>query len=168
MVGNNKGYYHQATGAPPAPLSRCIYICPNCEKPTYFEGDQQVPGAAYGNEVGHLPAEIASLYKEARNCMAVSSYTAAVLACRKLLMNVAVAQGAKEGDKFIAYVDHLASAGFVPPNARGWVDHIRKKSNEANHEIKLMGRADAEDLITFAEMLLKLVFEFPSRVPSTP
>jgi hypothetical protein len=100
--------------------------------------------------------------------MAVASYTAAVLACRKLLMNVAVSQGAAAGDRFIAYVDHLASAGFVPPNARGWLDHIRRKSNEANHEISLMTKADAEDLVTFAEMLLKLIFEFPNRVPKGP
>ena len=55
---------------------------------------------------------------------------------------------------------------YVPPNGQGWVDHIRKKGNEANHEIRLMSRRDAEELILLAEMLLKFVYEFPSRVPS--
>lgn len=81
-------------------------------------------------------------------------------------MNIAVAQGAKAGETFLTYVDHLAETGYVPPNGRGWVDHIRKKGNEANHEIKLMVQADAEELIAFTEMLLKFIYEFPNRVPT--
>jgi hypothetical protein len=45
------------------------------------------------------------------------------------------------------------------------VDHIRKKGNEANHEIALMTRVDAEELLSFSEMLLKFIYEFPSRIP---
>ena len=45
------------------------------------------------------------------------------------------------------------------------VDHIRKKGNEANHEIVLMEKEDAEDLLVFSEMLLKFIYEFPKRVP---
>ncbi len=82
-------------------------------------------------------------------------------------MNIAVQQGAKEGLKFIEYVEYLAANGFIPPNGRGWVDHIRKKGNEATHEISLMGLADAEELVAFSEMLLKFVYEFPSRVPTS-
>jgi hypothetical protein len=99
------------------------------------------------------------------NSVAVSSYTAAVLTCRKLLMNIAVAQGAGPGKTFVSYVEHLAASGYVPPNGRGWVDHIRTKGNEANHEIVLMSKAEAEELISFAEMLLKFIYEFSSRVP---
>ena len=53
-----------------------------------------------------------------------------------------------------------------PPNGKGWVDHIRKKGNEAAHEIVLMTKADADELIVFSEMLLKFVYEFPNRVPT--
>ena len=80
-------------------------------------------------------------------------------------MNIAVAQGAKQGESFIAYVEYLANSGFVPPNGRGWVDHIRSKGNEANHEIRLMSQPEAEELISFLEMLLKFIYEFPSKVP---
>jgi len=48
-------------------------------------------------------------------------------------MSIAVAQGAKEGQSFLSYVEYLANAGYVPPNGRHWVDHIRTKGNEANH-----------------------------------
>jgi hypothetical protein len=48
------------------------------------------------------------------------------------------------------------------------VDHIRKKGNEANHEIAIMSRTDAEELISFIEMLLKFMYEFPARIPPPP
>lgn len=144
-----------------------IYVCPFCTEPTYLSDGRQVPGVAPGNDVKELPNDVDNLYREARNCVAASSYTAAVLTCRKLLMSIAVAQNAEAGKSFIAYVDYLADNGYVPPNGRGWVDHIRKKGNEANHEIVLMKKPDAEELILFAEMLLKFIYEFPSRVPSS-
>jgi len=143
-----------------------IYVCPNCDKPTFFDHDRQFPGVAPGNEVGHLPDDLKQLYREARNCCSVSAFTASVLASRKMLMNIAVAHGAKEGASFVTYIDHLAASGFIPPNGKGWVDHIRKKGNEATHEIKLMPQTDTDELITFIEMLLKFIYEFPGRIPS--
>ena len=142
-----------------------ILICPHCDSPTYVKDGTQIPDVAPGNEVGNLPQELEDLYREARQCVSVSAYTASVLACRKLLMNIAVTQGAKEGKSFASYVQHLADKGFIPPNGHGWVDHIRKKGNEATHEIKVMSREDAEELISFAEMLMKFIYEFPSKIP---
>lgn len=128
-----------------------------------------MPSPAPGNEVLHVPPELAKLYQEARVCAGAGAHTSAVLACRKMLMNIAVTQGAKPGESFIKYVEYLAASGYVPPNGKGWVDHIRKKGNEATHEIALMGQADAEELIGFTEMLLKFIYEFPARVPpATP
>src|SRR5688500_10069817 len=121
-----------------------IYICPHCTNPTYFDGAAQIPGVAPGTEVAHVPPDVASLYREARNAVAAGANTASVLTCRKLLMNLAVSQGAAPNKKFIEYVDFLASSGYVPPNGRGWVDHIRTKGNEATHEIVLMTQRDAE------------------------
>jgi hypothetical protein len=159
-VANDKGYF------PNNHHLRRIYICPNCDKPTFFDESARHPGVAPGNEVQHLPLELEQLYREARNCCSVSAFTASVLASRKLLMNIAVQQGAKEGLKFIEYVEYLAANGFIPPNGKGWVDHIRKKGNEATHEIALMSQPDSEELISFSEMLLKFIYEFPSRVPN--
>jgi hypothetical protein len=124
-----------------------------------------VPGAAYGKSVDHLPGDLLPLYQECRNCMIVSAYTASVLTCRKILMHVAVEKGAPPGDTFQAYVNYLITANVIPGHFQTWVDHIRSKSNEANHKIVLMGQKDAEDLLSFAEMLLKVVYEYPNRVP---
>ena len=71
-------------------------------------------------------------------------------------MHIAVDKGANPGETLITYIEHLTRAGYVPPDGRGWVD-IRRKGNEANHEIQiqLTTRNDAEELIVFTEMLLK-------------
>lgn len=157
LVATHQGYRSDYLGV--------ILICPHCDSPTYIKNGIQIPNVAPGNEVGSLPQELDDLYKEVRQCVSVSAYTASVLACRKLLMNIAVTQGAEEGKSFASYVQHLADKGFIPPNGRGWVDHIRKKGNEATHEIKVMSREDAEELISFAEMLMKFIYEFPSKIP---
>jgi len=159
VVASDRGYQT-------ADAHHAVHICPHCPRPSYIAGGQQVPGVAPGNDVQSLPKDIESLYREARNSTAVSAYTSAVLTCRKLLMNIAVSQGAPEGQRFIEYVQYLADNGFVPPHGKGWVDHIRKKGNEATHEIVTMTLQDAEDLIAFTEMLLKFIYEFPSRVPT--
>lgn len=160
IVSSNQGWW---TGHVPQEF---IYLCPHCRRPTYFGDQGQLPGMAPGGEVAGVPEETAKLYREARLCVAAGAATASVLAARKLLMHIAVEQGAKAGGTFIGYVEYLAEKGYVPPKGKGWVDHIRKKGNEANHEIKLMTAEDAIELVTFSEMLLKFIYEFPSRVPA--
>jgi hypothetical protein len=141
-------------------------ICPSCNQPTYFRSADQFPGVSFGSPVRGLPDDVESLYEQVRECTSAGAYTPAVLACRKILMHIAVDQKAKEGGSFLDYVEYLAANGFVPPNGKGWVDHIRKKGNDANHEIVFMSRSDAEDLIIFVEMLLKFIYEFPKRIPA--
>jgi len=146
-----------------------IYICPNCNKPTHFPSPKsynQTPGAILGNDIGHLPHQINTLYCEARKCIAANAYTSSVLLSRKLMMHIAVEQGAPEGSTFLSYVEYLSDNGFVPPNGKGWVDHIRTKGNEANHEIRIMEPDEASQLISFLEMLLKFIYEFPALIPT--
>lgn len=163
-VGPDRGIF---TEKAPDGRQRFVYFCSSCGRPTFFDPDgQQFPGARFGDSVAHLPKDVEMLYEEARSCMSSQSYTPAVLACRKILMNVSVGLGAKQGEPFVAYVQFLADNGYVPPKGKHWVDHIRKKSNEANHEIALMTRTDAEQLITFSEMMLKFIFELPAVVPA--
>jgi len=148
-----------------------IYYCSRCKKPTFFDGNQnQVPGPMFGEGVQHVPTDIDKLYNEARKAVSVQAYTAAVLACRKVLMNVAVSLQAPEGQSFASYVEYLSNLGYIPPNGKHWVDHIRTKSNEANHEIALMSQEEAQRLITFVQMLLTFIYELPKGVPtpSTP
>ncbi|PWB49232.1 MAG: hypothetical protein C3F06_14800 [Candidatus Methanoperedenaceae archaeon] len=161
-VASQKGYYavvNTLTGT----YYEYIFICHYCKKPTYIDEQRnQIPGSIYGNEVSDLPTEIENLYNEARNCVSCKAYTASVLCSRKLLMNIAVLKGAKEGLKFFEYVNFLSDKNYTPPDGKDWVDHIRKKGNEAAHEIAIMNKEDAEELIDFIEMLLKFIYEFPA------
>ena len=164
-VASERGWFALGPGRKQAAF---VYVCHHCTAPTYFnelEGGKQVPGVVFGETVQDIPdAGTQALYEEARMCTGAGCYTAAVLACRKLLMHVAVSLGANEGEPFIGYVQFLADNHYVPPGAKGWVDHIRKKGNEANHEISLMKQEDAEELLAFVQMLLKVIYEFPAAV----
>lgn len=152
-----------------------IYICHYCSCPTYFRElnnvEHQVPGPSPGTSVKNLPALVGDLYQEARDCMKVGAYTASVLTSRKLLMHIAVENDAPEGASFASYVEFIAEH-LLGPRQRSWIDHIRTQGNQANHEVKLMGKEEAMQLIDFLEMLLKLIYEYPARIsppgPVTP
>lgn len=140
-----------------------VWLCPECTFPSFLAYDDQCPGPTAGKLIAHLPPEIDNLYEEARDCLTVSAFTGTVLLCRKLLMNVAVSQGAVVNLSFQAYVDYLLNAHLVPSNARQWLDSIRKKGNDATHEIPQTNREDAVTILEFTDMLLRLTYELPQR-----
>lgn len=165
FVASNLGFeaFDPALGA--HDIRATAHICPFCSNLNVNSPDGKWPSIMSGNTVAHVPENIEELYNEARRSEGAGAYTASVLTCRKLLMNIAVNKGAIEGQTFVTYVEFLSDKGYVPPDGKHWVDHIRKRGNEANHEIALMRKEDSSELISFSEMLLKLVFEFPARVP---
>lgn len=161
-IGHREGYFfkhinHGSTYAN-------IRICSSCHRPTYFEGEKQVPGPLAERTVEHLPSDVATLYEEARRDCAEGCFTSAVLILRKILMHLAVNKEAKPGLKFEQYVDYLGVNGFVPLDGKPWVDRIRNKGNGANHEIVAVNPQDADDVLTFTEMLLRFVYEMPGRL----
>ena len=167
-LSSNDGYTKASNSDGSGATVAFIYICHHCLKPTHFEEGKHIPGARYGEDVkGVSDSGVESLYKEARDSYSQSAFTASVLCCRKLLMHIAISKGAATGLKFIEYVEFLSSENYVPRDAKGWVDQIRLIGNEANHEIVIMTEEQAKDLLSFVAMLLKLVYEFPSKVPTS-
>ena len=162
-LASEKGYsaQHSHTGQ-----RRFVFICHQCEKATFFdELGKQTPGTLYGGDVKNIDDEkINMLYSEARRSFSTNSFTAVVLCCRKILMHIAVSKGAPENKNFIEYVEYLSNKNYIPPDAKWWVDYIRTKGNEANHEIAIMIEDDAKNLLSFIEMLLKIIYEFPANV----
>jgi DNA-binding transcriptional LysR family regulator len=143
-----------------------VAICHRCTCPTFIDTDKnQYPAPFFGDPVADVDdTDVLAMYEEARGAYSGGSFTAAVLCCRKLLMHIAVAKGAPVGKNFVTYVKYLSDNHFVPPDAQDWVDQIRQRGNEANHEIVLMGAEDAEELISFSGMLLKVIYQFPAQV----
>ena len=161
-VAPNEGYFslyksHSSESAQ-------IYICPKCNNPTFFNYHHyQTPKPLLGRSISKIPDEdISALYQEARGCTSVGAYTGCVMICRKILMNLAVKEGALEGESFVSYVNYLFENGFVPPKGKTWVDAIRKRGNNANHEISLMKEKDANLMLHFVEGLLRFNYELPN------
>ena len=125
-VGSSLGYNftHEQRGTHWA----VIRICPLCNRPTYFECERQFPGVSFGGEVKNVPSEVGALYDEARKCTAASAYTAAVLSARKILMNIAVNQGADEGKTFVEYVQYLSVICALEPDRSVAGDQPRAES----------------------------------------
>lgn len=140
-----------------------VAICPRCGNPTYVRGTLQVPDVPFGDQIDYLPDEVGALYREARSSISAGNFTAATMVGRKLLMNVAHTKGAAEGQSFQAYVTHLVDHHIVTPDMEPWVDEIRKIGNIANHEIAPIERDEAEQLVTFVSMLLRVAYEYPGK-----
>jgi len=140
-----------------------IYICHKCKKPTFFDiYENQTPGPITGTPVKYIPnKEVENLFNEAKACFSINAYTSSVMCCRKLLMNISVSEGAKEGLSFAEYVNYLNDSNYIPPNGKQWVDSIRKLGNSANHNIDFKTQKDAERILSFTEMLLRFIYELP-------
>lgn len=161
-IASDRGYYNNSTGDY---IKGYIYICHHCNKPTLFDSDGQVPGALHGKafdeKIFNGDIEIFDLYNEARKNMMVNSYTSVGMCCRKLLMNIAVNCGADEDKTFKYYVEYLDDENYIPVNSKVWVDIIRDKGNEANHEIKSLTFNEAMTLLKFIETLINIIYEMP-------
>jgi hypothetical protein len=143
-----------------------VHVCHHCTRPTFHdEGSQQFPGVAYGEPAKGIGDDsVEKLDEEARRAMSVNRFTAVVLSCRGLLMHLAVSRGAAPGESFVNYVQFLADNHYMSPDAKDWVGHIRLQGNEANHVINTMTRDDTELLVSFIQILLKVIYEFPSAI----
>ena len=139
-----------------------IYICPDCANPTYFTNSTQVPAPYFGNLVESMPEDMETLYKEARECISIRAYTAAVMLCRKLLMHIAVEKGDGEDKSFKEYVEYLDTNHYLPPGSKELAEQIRKQGNEANHKLESKTEEDAKQLIRFVEMLARFIYEIQS------
>lgn len=122
-ISSNNGYSTYVD------VSSYLYICHKRNNPRLFNyNSQQIPDSPYGSYVKHIDDNnVECLYQEARNCLSCNANTASVICSRKLLVNIAVSKGAKEGLKFIDYIEYLSDKGFISPDGKEWVDHIRKK-----------------------------------------
>lgn len=160
-TGTTHGYTHEGSG----PLTN-IYICTNCGCPTFYDQNGiQRPGPLLGRNIENLPADVNEIYREIRESIKASNYTASQLLGRKLIMHLAVGvAGAKEGETFVKYVDHLKDAGYVPPNGKAWIDYVKKLGNEKNHEIKIGTAEESSKILKFVEVLLIFIYEFAQEV----
>jgi len=156
-TGTTHGYQHEGSG----PQTK-ICICTNCGCPTFYDQNGiQHPGPLLGRNIENLPSDIAEIYREIRESIKVSNFTAAQLLGRKMIMHLAVSVAeAKEGETFVQYVEHLKKTGYVPPNGEAWINYVKEMGNEKNHEIKVGNVDEASKILKFIEVLLIFIYEF--------
>jgi hypothetical protein len=160
-VASRISYY---TGGHPQALARA---CPECNCLTLFTPEgESLPIAPPGSPVVNVPSELSDLHDEARHAAGAGAHTASVMVSRKMLMNIAVREGAPENQRFVQYVDYLEDEGFFSPKMRSFVTYIKDLGNEANHEIAPKTAEDAIAAIEFVGALLRHNYEVPSKVPS--
>jgi hypothetical protein len=143
-----------------------VIICTSCNQPTYLFQEEgiQVPSPKLVANVEHLPASLSTLFNETREAISAGLYNSTVLLCRKMLMNLAVLEGADENQSFLFYVDYFVNNDFITVKMRPWVDKIRLIGNTATHEIPDIQKEDAYIAFEFLVMLLKMIYEFPNKM----
>ena len=151
LVASNVGYCAQRG----MNCYESIYICPHCKAPHVVDfGNREMLSALPGRPIKKLPDVVNQVYEEARNCIAAGAYTSAVMILRKILMNLAVEEGAKEGDSFAHYVDYLCENGFVHRRQHEQAKRIQRLGNDANHKIESRTKEDALELLNLVQLIL--------------
>lgn len=168
QVGLNKHEQYWQTGplnpmGRPVSYDRDIRVCVDCGMATTFVKDDPYPRPMRGESMDARGKSddiklIVLLYDEARYALSQGAASCAVLMFRKLLMHIAVEQGAKSGQKFIEYVEYLKTQGIVGKPMHGLVDRIRTEGNEENHEVVRATDQKASDLLTLVTLLIKSVY----------
>jgi len=142
---------------------RDIRVCPDCGGATTFVRDEQYPRPLLGDGLNAQDKSddvklIVALYDEARMGLSQGASSCAVLMFRKLLMHIAVEQGAQPNLRFVEYVDYIKTQGVVGTPMHPLVDRIRADGNEENHEIVRATREKAEDLLMLVTLLIRSVY----------
>jgi hypothetical protein len=74
-------------------------------------------------------------------------------------MHVAVEKGARESQTFAHYLDFLLTKGFIPIQARQWVDVIRRHGNDSAHGLFPPDGERAIGTLELTAILLRMVYE---------
>lgn len=143
-----------------------VVECPACHRPSIYEYGEQTtaPFSKALRPVNNLPEKIDAVYQEVRAGIGAKCYTSAVILSRTALMYIAVEKGAPDNLNFQKYVDFMVSEGYIPPNAKGWVDKIRQMGNRAVHDLEIWEKEDAELIGRFLMYLLIFIYELPSSI----
>jgi hypothetical protein len=172
-IQSNTGYHTTFQGGRGAGHTSVIKICGNCNAPTLFlpDGTQSPAPAPAGGPIANCPADLDSLFEQARRSLGANAPTACVLVCRKIIHHIAVdRRGTAQGKfgNFKEAIEYLNDNHYLPPGGDRWVHYVRDRANEENHEIKLMSREDADALLMLTRHLLIHIYDLPSRVPVVP
>lgn len=147
--------------------TRRAYICPNCERISYWEDGRILwPSPQVGTDVPSLPAEIEQVYTEIRGAAGYKLNRSVLLLARSLLMHVAVGLGAPQKKTFQYYVEFFDEQHHIPANAKGWVQWIKDVGNESAHDITGVSDEIVSGVLSLVELLLRNIYSAPQAIPN--
>lgn len=142
----------------PHPWS-AVVSCEQCGSVTAVcQGEQYPPSDDWAGD-RDVPAHVSGAYEEARECLAAGHYTATAMMCRKMIMNLVVDHGAKEGRRYGEYVGWFAENGYITSSIKRWVEFIRDCGNKANHRLGSVGKRRAMAAFMLTTELMRRVYE---------
>lgn len=133
-------------------------LCPRCGGGSVKNDDIILPPRQTFRKVDGLSGSIAALYDEARASFNAQAYTGCEILCRKILMSMAVDEGAKPNRRFVEYVDYLDSNGYITPALKDMATAIKDNGNEAAHEIDQPSQERAEYTLKFTRRILDITY----------
>jgi len=155
-VASNSGYKTHKESS-----TKKIFICPHCGAPNIYDINGKTPLSPLpGKDIEKLPENLNEIYNEIRTCMQNNSFTAAIMLMRKIIMNIAVHEGADKNLKFVQYVDYLCDNGIVHKKSKKKAESVKNLGNDANHEIESRTKEEAQNCLEFIELLLMANYEF--------
>ncbi len=104
------------------------------------------------------PDEPRRMYDEAAKAHAAGAYTAAAMACRKLISVVAVTHGAKDGDTFNTHIDHIIATFFNSDRYKPKINAMKKIGTDANHKIEFVTEEQSATALTTGREMLNTIF----------
>lgn len=141
-----------------------IYICHKCNSPNVFDVDgYPIKNIKIGKYIKDLPVDIKKIYEEARECLSVGAYTATIMLLRKILMAVAVLEGAEENKSFKYYLEYLCKERLVHRKQTKQAENVKDLGNDANHKIECRTKQEAEMLFNFVQQFLITNYEFADK-----
>lgn len=86
-----------------------------------------------------------------------------VMGCRMVLESV-LKDLKGEGDDNFKRIDDLAKRGIITGSLKDWAHEIRKRGNDAAHDLNAGTPEEAAELVNFIKLLLHVCYELPEAI----
>lgn len=152
-----------------------ISTCPSCTGVVVFgytsQGSGQpttfMPNGSAKEPDSLIPAPIRVDLFEARRCMTVSAYKAAVAMCRRALQGACIDNGATAPTLY-KQIEEVVNSNRVHASLKDWADAIRLVGNSGAHPgedgLETVSAEEAEDMVAFTEQFLDLTYVVSAKV----
>jgi hypothetical protein len=132
--------------------------------PNVIEPVGMIPAADSGQTPDDLPANVASAYAEARDCLKRGAVISAAMAFRLTLERATRALNGDPGKSLAARIADLAGNHALPPALDKWAGEIGLIHGEPLDQDTDPSPEDLQSASGFTEMFLTCAFSLPARI----